>query len=333
MTSLGAAVIGLGIGEQHIYGYDCPPKCDVVALCDFSSEKLQSVAPQYTRARRTTDWQNVVDDRDVNVISIASFDDDHFPQTVAALEANKHVFVEKPLCRTHDELVQVKRLVADRGMMLGSNLVLRAAPVYRWLKQAIANDELGTVYAFDGDYLYGRIHKITGGWRNKMGEYSVMQGGAIHLADLMLWCTGQRPVDVTSHGNGICTEESSFEPDDFVSSIFRFPSGMIGRITANFGCVHCHHHVMRVFGTKATFIYDDQGPRIMRTRDPETPAEMLDLETLPNSKSVLIPGLLDDILNGADPVRRAQTEFDTMSICLAADESLDCNSTVEINYA
>jgi len=60
---------------------------------------------------------------------------------------------------------------------------------------------------------------------------------------------------------------------------------------------------------------------------------MLDLETLPNSKSVLIPGLLDDILNGADPVRRAQTEFDTMSICLAADESLDCNSTVEINYA
>ncbi len=251
---------------------------------------------------------------------------------MAALEADKHVFVEKPLCRTRDQLAEVKKLVEQKRRMLGSNLVLRAAPVYVWLREAIASGELGEVYAFDGDYLYGRIHKITDGWRNSMASYSVMQGGGIHLADLMLWCTGQRPDDVMSVGSGICTKGTAFEPDDYVASTFRFPSGMIGRITANFGCVHEHHHVMRVFGTKATFIYDDQGPRIIRTREANRPAEKLEIETLPSSKSVLIPGLLDDILGDADPLRRAQAEFDTMSICLTADESFYLGKTVEIDY-
>lgn len=331
MSELGAGVIGLGIGEQHIYGYDCPPTCDVVALCDISSDKLQTVAPQYD-AVRTTQWREVVDDQRVHVVSIASFDDDHFPQTVAALEANKHVFVEKPLCRTWEELTAVKRLIEQRQLMLGSNLVLRAAPIYQWLRKAIAAGELGRVYAFDGDYLYGRIHKITDGWRHTMNQYSVMQGGGIHLADLMLWCTGQRPHTVNAVGNGICTEGTRFEPDDFVSAIYHFDNGMIGRITANFGCVHRHHHVMRVFGTEATFIYDDQGPRIMRSRDPNAAVEMLETPTLPASKAVLIPSLLEDIVHGADPIARAQVEFDTMSICLAADESLEQGQPVEIKY-
>src|SRR5262249_50292734 len=148
------------------------------------------------------------------------------------------------------------------------NLVLRAAPLYCWLRDTIAAGELGELYAFDGDYLYGRLEKITDGWRGEVDGYSVLQGGGVHLVDLMLWLTGQRPATVNAVGNRIATRGTRFRYDDFVAATYRFESGLIGRITANFGCVHRHQHVVRVFGTKGTFIHDDRGARLHSTREP-----------------------------------------------------------------
>ena len=50
----------------------------------------------------------------------------------------------------------------------------------------------GRIYAFEGDYLYGRMFKITNGWRRNIPDYSVMTGGGIHLIDLFLWLTGEK---------------------------------------------------------------------------------------------------------------------------------------------
>jgi predicted dehydrogenase len=67
--------------------------------------------------------------------------------------------------------------------------VLRAAPLYLWLQQEVKRGSFGEIYAFNGDYLYGRLHKITMGWRKEVSNYSVMLGGGIHLVDLMVWLT------------------------------------------------------------------------------------------------------------------------------------------------
>ena len=329
---LGAGVIGLGVGEQHAIGYQNAEDCSVVGLCDFSAEKLASVSSRFPGVRATTDWEELLSGDDVDVVSIASFDDAHFQQVQASLEAGKHVFVEKPLCRTHRELEVIKQaLQLQEGLQLSSNLVLRAAPIYRWLREAIQSDELGEIYALDGEYLYGRIHKITEGWRKDVVDYSVMQGGGVHLADLMLWLTGQRPESVITVGNRICTRDSDFRYHDFVTSTFVFSSSLVGRITANFGCVHRHQHVLRVFGTKATFVLDDQGPRLFTSRDPAYSPRRLDASVLPNAKWDLIPDFVGDILSGASE-ERAQQEFDTISVCLAADEALTTGRQVQVRY-
>src|SRR5262249_61070114 len=82
-------------------------------------------------------FAELLDDPHTRVVSIASYDNAHFEQVVAALNAGKHVFVEKPVCRTTEELHTVKQAWArHRGKLkLTSNLVLRAAPIYQWLKQ------------------------------------------------------------------------------------------------------------------------------------------------------------------------------------------------------
>jgi len=216
-------------------------------------------------------------------------------------------------------------------VVLGVNLVLRGAPLYQWLRQAIAAGELGEIYAIDGDYLYGRLHKITDGWRSQVADYSVMQGGGVHLVDLMLWLTGQRPVSATAAGNRIATSGTAFRGLDFMAATFQFDSGLVGRVTANFGCVHPHQHVLRVFGTRATFLHDDRGARLHSSRDPLAAVRSIDLAALPPSKGVLIPDFVASILDGAS-AGAAQQEFDLISVCLAADRAAAAGASQKVEY-
>ncbi len=265
------------------------------------------------------------------MVSIASFDDAHFEQTLAALEAGKRVFVEKPLCRTVDEARKLKRAWEGAGRpALASNLVLRGAPLFVWLRDQLAAGALGAPYAFDGDYLYGRLHKITEGWRGDVDDYSVMLGGGVHLVDLMLWLTGQRPVRVTATGNRISTGGTRFRYDDFAAATFEFDSGLVGRITSNYGSVHAHQHVVRLFGTEGTVISDDAGARMHTSRDPGEKPRALELSPLPAGKGVLVPSFLGAVEAGTDG--GALHELDVVCVCRAADRARADRAVVEVEY-
>lgn len=332
-TSLGVAVVGLGVGEQHALAYSRLPNCRIERLYDLDPAKTTAIEARLGVGKQAESFQAILDDPAVDVVSIATYDDMHFDQVRSALLAGKHVFVEKPLCRTVAELREIKKTWRRCGHpKLVCNLPLRAAPIYGWLKRTIGEGRLGRIYAFDGDYLYGRLHKITDGWRSEVENYSVMIGGGVHIIDLMLWLTGELPKRVATVGNRIASEGTGFGYEDFMASTFVFPSGLIGRVTANFGCVHRHHHVVRVFGTKATFIYDDAGPRLHRSRDEADRAEPVDLPTLPADKGVLIPEFVEAIVTGADGRKATQREFDVISVCAAADRALATGESVEVEF-
>jgi predicted dehydrogenase len=159
-----------------------------------------------------------------------------------------------------------------------------------------------------------------------------MLGGGVHLVDLMLGLTGQRPSAVSASGNRISTRGSRFGSHDFVAATYEFPSGLVGRITANFGSVHRHQHVVRVFGTSGTFIVDDAGARLHRDRDPAAVSTPVDLAPLPASKGVLIPEFVAGIRAGADPCAAAEHEFDVIAACIAADQALAIGKPIEVHY-
>ncbi len=331
-SPLGVAVVGLGVGEQHALTYARLDGCRLRAVYDFDRARARDVIAKAGQGDEAKSFESVLADPTIDVVSIASYDDAHAAHVVAALEAGKHVFVEKPLCRTESELVAIQTAWRRSGRHLASNLVLRAAPLYQHVKAMVERGELGDVYSFDGDYLYGRLHKITEGWRADVPDYSVMQGGGVHLVDLMLWITGARPHTVTAAGNRISTAGSRFRYPDFVAATYEFPSGLVGRITANFGSVHRHHHVVRVFGTRGTFIYDDAGPRLHRERDPAKAAVALDLAPLPASKGALIPAFVAGIVAGRDPRPAAEHEFAVIAACIAADQALAIGKPSEVNH-
>jgi predicted dehydrogenase len=332
--SLNVAVIGLGVGEQHARAYAALPSCRLRWLCDHQIDRAKNLAAELACDFTTDQFDQIVEDQDVNIVSIASFDDDHAAQVLACLKSGKHIFVEKPLCRSEEELRLITHAWEQHGgnLHLGCNLILRAAPMYRWLRDQIQGNDFGQIYAVDGDYLYGRLEKITQGWRKDVPDYSVMQGGGVHLVDLVLWLTGQCPVRVTAHGNRICTANTAFQHADYVTATIEFASGLLARVTANFGCVHRHQHVLRVFGTHGTFLYDDAGPRLHVSRDPSVTAQNLDLSPLPASKGKLIPSFVEAIRRGEDTRSATCQIFNVHRVCFACDTALKSATIVEITH-
>jgi len=332
--AMGAAVIGLGVGEQHARAYAAHPAIGVLWLQDRNEEQARAVAQRIPGARIAPSFEALLRDPGVHILSIASFDDDHYAQVVAALEVGKHVFVEKPLCRSLDELRRIHALWAAAGgrLRLGSNLILRAAPLYRWAREQLAEGAFGSLYAIDGDYLYGRVHKVTVGWRREVEDYSVIQGGGIHLLDLMLWMTGRRPLAVMAAGNRISTAGTEFRYNDYCAATLHFEGGLIARLSANYGCVHRHQHVLRMFGTAATLIYDDAGARLHESRDPAVPARRLEISPLPAAKGDLIPGFLASIADNTDYTAETQSVFDGICVALACDRAAASGKMETVEY-
>jgi predicted dehydrogenase len=332
-TKLGVAVIGLGVGEKHLHAYHRDNRCHVRWVLDHNNDKANILANE-TGARVGSGFEAILQDETVQIVSIASFDDDHAHQVIKALNAGKHVFVEKPLCQTMDELNQIYQVWSKQNgrLKLASNLILRAVPVYRWLKDKLLAGDFGKIYSFDGEYLYGRLHKITEGWRNTVENYSVIEGGGVHLIDLMLWLTGERPQVVASMGNHISTEGTKFRYNDFVASTLQMESGLVGRIVANFGSVHRHQHVVRIYGTKGTFIYDDMSARMHWTRDEDAKAIELNIPTLPADKGDLIPAFVSAVIEDQDIYEQTQAAFDGLSISAACERALHTQRLETVDY-
>ena len=278
MSVLKAGVIGLGVGERHIESYESDPRCQVVAICDIDEAKLADVHSRYPDTRATVQATDILDDPEIDVVSIASYDNYHCEQVVKALGQNKHVFVEKPLCLTEEELRQIhEAMIAQPHLHLSSNLVLRRAPQFEQLKPMIREGAFGQLYYLEGDYNYGRLHKITSGWRGEIPFYSVTHGGAIHLIDLLTWLAAEKVIEVTAVGNKISTKDTQFRFPDMVSALLRFDSGMTAKVTANFGSVCPHHHGLKVFGTEKYFEHTYQGGTFYDSRDRDATFECSNL--------------------------------------------------------
>jgi predicted dehydrogenase len=319
---LRAGVIGLGVGEQHISGYESDSRCKVTSLCDFDPVKLAQVATRHPGKNLTHSARDVIASPYIDVVSIATYEDMHCEQVVAAIEAGKHVFVEKPLCLSLAELERIVCSLRDHPQVrLSSNLILRKTPRFVELKRQIEAGCLGDIYYLEGDYDYGRLHKVTGGWRGKIPGYSVVHGGGIHLIDLLCWLTDDVVEEVFAYGNKTFTHGIAFRGDDLVAALLRFKKGCVAKITANFGCVTPHFHRLSVYGSVGTFQQGHSGASYIFSRDPHVSQTILNDDYPGAAKGDMLPSFVRSILDGATADVPAQQVIDVMSVSLAVEKS------------
>jgi len=332
-TPLGVGVIGLGVGEQHARAFAAHPDCRVVALADHDGAKLAQVALGFPDAKCYSTAEALLDDPAVTVVSVASNDNDHHPQIISALKAGKHVFSEKPLCLHEQELAEIHRAWAVAGQVrLSTNTVLRRSPRFQFIKQAIEAGVMGRLYAVEADYVYGRLHKLTQGWRGRIPGYSVTLGGGVHMVDLVLWVSGERPVEVVAYGSNLASRDTAYRGNDHVVALLRFASGLIAKVASNFASVHPHYHRVVVYGTDATFENDLGAARLWRSRTPGVDPERVDAPYPGVAKGALIPAFVDAVLERGEPDVPEADVFATMAVCLAIDAAARERRPVTVRY-
>lgn len=339
MNTIGVGVIGLGVGERHAHAFHRHPECEVRALCDHDAGRLDSVAGKFPGAHRYADAAALIDDPAVSVVSVASYDQDHHAQIVHALRAGKHVFAEKPLCLSTAQLDDIRDAWREGGgeVRLSTNTILRRSPRFAWLRDTIGRGDLGDVYCVEADYVYGRLHKLIDGWRGQIPGYSVMLGGGIHLVDLVLWLTGERPVQVTAFASGRASSGTGFRGNDMAMALLRFESGLLAKIGANFASVHPHFHRLLVYGTRATFEnaaeHAAERALLWTGREAETVPEKV-FQPYPGvDKGDMLPTFIDAVRGRGEPDVTEEEVFAAMATCLAVDDSIAAGGTpVSVSY-
>lgn len=323
----------MGVGEKHIEGYKGHPDCEVVALCDFSDEKLAMARAKYPGVKLTHQADELLRDPEIDVVSIATYDNYHYQQIVQAINNDKHIFVEKPLCLYEGEAAHIRRLLQEKpDLKMSSNLILRMAPRFRRLKQMITDGDMGQLFYVEGDYNYGRLHKITDGWRGKIDFYSVVHGGGVHIIDLLLWLTGDRVVEVAAYGNNLSSSDTSFRYNDMVVSILKFESGLIGKVAANFGCMSPHFHALSIYGTKATFVNGLKYGTLFESRDPTQAGRKITAAGHARHEGALVYSFVDSILNRSPAEVTEEDIFKTMSVCFAIEKATHQSGSVMVRY-
>ncbi len=155
MTSkVGTAVVGLGtIGSVHAEWYAQIPESTLVAVCDAREDVSRKIAAKHG-VKGYTDFHELIEDKNVEALTVAVPNYLHHDVAVAALKAGKHVAVEKPLCLTLAEADEMIREAKKAGAvdMYTENLCF--APSYRAAKDIVDKGGLGNLYlckAFESD--------------------------------------------------------------------------------------------------------------------------------------------------------------------------------------
>lgn len=331
MKKLGIGVIGLGVGERHIVGYHDIPEVEVRACCDIDAVKLSEVAARQNIGRREQDWRKIIEADDIDAVSICSYDDAHCEQVVAALEAGKHVMVEKPVTLNRRDLEKVVRAQQDSGRILTSNLILRKSPRFREIHDMARRGEFGDIFYVEGDYIHQILWKITEGWRGKMDFYCVTYGGGIHLIDLMRWIVGEEVATVAGLGAKKLTRGTEFRFPDTIASLLRFESDALAKTTTTFGPKRRQIHTLNIYGTELSFENANGDAKIFYGDGPDDWKPM----TTPYpaiEKGDLLPDFIAAIRENREPDVTVRDVVRVMDICFSCWESVEKGRTVPVTY-
>ena len=328
---LRAGVVGLGIGEQHVIGYNAIDDVTVTDICDIDPDKLRAVGARNGVPSLHTDYRRVTENPDIDVVSIASPDNMHAEHAISAFEHGKHVMVEKPIAQTRRDAERILRAQQESGKLITSNLILRLSPRFRELKGWIDAGDFGEIVSIQGDYIHRVLWRMTDGWRGRMPFDCVTYFGGIHMIDLMRWLTGQEVTQVIGMGNDFQTRGSRYRYDDVIVNLLRFNGGTIGRSMSNLGAMRPRLHALSVYGTRKTFVNDlpeaklfhGDGPDDWRAIDTPYPAV---------AKGDLLRDFVAAIREGRQPCVGTVDVFRSMEVCFACYESSWSDSIVQVTY-
>jgi predicted dehydrogenase len=144
------ALIGLGYwGPNVLRNFAAEPGCKMLWGCDLKEENLEKARAHYPSLKYTSSVDDVMNDPEVELVLIATPTKTHYPLAKRALEAGKHVFVEKPIASTLAEAEELVALAKEKGKMLFVDHTFIFAPAVGKIHDLVTRGSLGDLLYFD----------------------------------------------------------------------------------------------------------------------------------------------------------------------------------------
>ncbi len=241
------AVVGTGSwGRNLVRNFSALEGAALHSICDRDEKTLRSLEPSFPRAKACLDIADVLSDDAVDAVAIATDAPLHYEHAMAALEAGKHVYVEKPMCQTVAEAKSLAAKAAASGRRLMVGHLLLYHPAVNRLKAMVDSGELGRIY-----YMYTQRLNLGVVRSNENAWWSL----APHDISVVNHLFADVPVRVSAQGQ--CYLQEGIE--DVVFATLYFDDGRLAQVQTSWLDPHKMRR-MTIVGSQKMATFDDMEP-------------------------------------------------------------------------
>jgi protoporphyrinogen oxidase/predicted dehydrogenase len=313
-------VVGLGYwGPNLVRNLADLDSFEIAYVCDQRPAALEPIERRYTTVSSTTQFHELLADGDVDAVAIATPVSTHYALAKAALEAGKHVFVEKPLAASSDEVRGLMELAEERDRVLMPGHTFLYSPAVRTIKNLIDEGELGDIYFISSSRVNLGLHQP---------DVSVVWDLGPHDFSILRYWLGTLPAEISALSRSCVIPHI---PDVCFINM-RYPSGTVAHVELSW-LAPSKLRRTAIVGSKKMVVYDDTATEPVKIFD--SGASLPDPESFGEYKLSYRTGdILSPRIDATEPLSLELADFaaairEGAPLASSAEVGLDVVRTVE----
>jgi len=188
MKKLGVAVIGTGQwGKNHARVYKELTSTELIAVCDVNPERAKAMAAQHD-VKAYSDSAQMLKDKSIEAVNVCTWSTILAKEAIKALNAGKHVLVEKPMATNTQQAQKLVKTAQENGLHLTVGFLMRFIPGLQIIRQSVENKKIGELVCATA--------KRVSQWPERIGDVGVVKDTAIHDIDVMRFISNEDPISV-----------------------------------------------------------------------------------------------------------------------------------------
>lgn len=340
------AVAGLGVGKNHVKGALKSTNGELYAVCDLRDDRLEKAEELCPGVKKYKDFDEMIKNPDIDAVSICLPSGMHAEYAIKAMEAGKHVLIEKPIEITVEAALKIEEARKRTGKIAGVIHQNRNNADIQELYKIIQEGKLGKIMFGDFAVKWFRTQEYyerDGGWR---GTWEMDGGGslmnqAVHTVDLMQWLMDSEVESVTSE---MRIFDHDIKTEDFTASLIRFKNGTVATFISTTCAYPGLSTDIRIYGTEGSVECDQDIAKLWKIKGQTEEEEKEILERLKGNATAaaldpalcmghdsMLEDMIDAVYYGRDPQILPMEAIKSVKIINAVYESAKTGKTIYLD--
>lgn len=335
-------LVGFGAwGKLHAQSIAATEGAKLCAIIALTKETRQEARKLYPEAVVLADYRDIMEEPDLDIINVVTPNHTHVEIATAAIAAEKHVLLEKPMALSLEDCRGMIAMAAVKKKMLAIGHELRLSSQWGEVKRLIESGKIGTPRYVLAELSRRPYRQGADGWRydrDRVGSWALEE--PVHFFDLARWYLSGHGNPATIYATANARDTERPQLCDNFSAIMRYDSGAYAVVSQTLAAFE-HHQTVKVSGTKGAITASWSGA-IDRTLTPKSSLMVFDGETLeevvierPSGEvyelSQEIAMCVRCVRDGTAAIANGEDGLWSTGLCLAAGASLSTGAVVSMS--